>query len=188
MSLKSNDGWAYRSVALIACLLAGVGFDAAAQSKAPETREPEIPATPTVGSIWESTAAPAEEAAAAPDVVPTASGWKPPAVMDRGILVDLEGFTLYIFDGDRRPNVSTCFGICETLWPPLFAAVDSTAHGDFSLVHRRDGSRQWAWRGKPLYRWARDRKPGDVTGDKVNKVWHLIKQWPDSPLPPEGTH
>lgn len=140
--------------------------------------EPAIPETVSVGSIWESTAAPAEEAADAPKVRETASGWKPPAVMDRGILVDLQGFTLYTFDGDRRPNVSTCFGICETLWPPLFASIDSTARGEFSLVFRRDGTRQWAWRGKPLYRWARDRKPGDVTGDKVNNVWHLIRQQP----------
>ena len=27
--------------------------------------------------------------------------------------------------------------------------------------------------GKPLYTWTKDKKPGDATGDGVNKVWHL---------------
>ena len=122
-----------------------------------------------VGRIWESTAAPAEQAADAPKVVTPA-----PAVFDRGMLVDLEGYTLYVFEGDRRPNVSTCYGVCQTLWPPHYADEGATPAGDFTLVPRRDGALQWAWRGKPLYRWARDRKPGDITGDNVNEVWHRV--------------
>ena len=122
-----------------------------------------------VGSIWAPTAAPAAQAAAPPSVASDA-----PAVFDRGMLVDRQGFTLYVFDGDRRPNVSTCYGVCKTLWPPHYANEGATASADFTVLPRRDGALQWAWRGKPLYRWARDRKPGDVTGDNVNDVWHRV--------------
>ena len=125
---------------------------------------------PSVGRIWAPTAAPAREAAAAPTVTRAV-----PAVFDRGMLVDLRGFTLYWFEGDRRPNVSTCYGVCQTLWPPHYAQPGATSSdADFTVISRRDGSMQWAWRGKPLYRWARDRKPGDLTGDNVNKVWHRV--------------
>ena len=33
-----------------------------------------------------------------------------------------------------------------------------------------------AYRGKPVYLWAKDQKPGDKTGDGVNKVWHVAMQ------------
>ncbi|MBL8460197.1 MAG: hypothetical protein JNM92_12600, partial [Zoogloea sp.] len=28
---------------------------------------------------------------------------------------------------------------------------------------------------KPLYRWIKDQKPGDRSGDGVNAVWHLAR-------------
>lgn len=39
---------------------------------------------------------------------------------------------------------------------------------------RTDGTMQWAYEGKPLYLWTKDTKPGDVTGDGVGGVWHVI--------------
>jgi predicted lipoprotein with Yx(FWY)xxD motif len=30
-------------------------------------------------------------------------------------------------------------------------------------------------RGKPLYYWVKDTKPGDKTGDNVQNVWHIVK-------------
>jgi predicted lipoprotein with Yx(FWY)xxD motif len=142
-------------------LLCAAAFAASGQEKAKPA---------DVGRIWESTAAPAARAAVAPAAAADA-----PAVFDRGMLVDRRGFTLYVFDGDRRANVSTCYGVCKTLWPPHYAPDGATATGGFTVVPRRDGAQQWAWRGKPLYRWARDRKPGDVTGDNVNEVWHRVR-------------
>jgi predicted lipoprotein with Yx(FWY)xxD motif len=135
---------------------------------APAAQEP----APAVGRIFESTAAPAPVAAAAPSL-PADS--RLPAVIDRGLLVDRRGMTLYTFDGDRRPRVSTCYGICETLWPPLYATPDDQPLDEFTIAHRRDGSLQWTYRGKPLYYWKRDRKPGDITGDRVNNVWHVVR-------------
>lgn len=143
-----------------------------AQDKA-STASREKPAeAPALGAIFESTAAPAAEAAPAPVL---AADSKQPALMDRGLLVDRRGMTLYTFDGDRRPRVSTCYGMCERLWPPLYATPEDKPLGEFAILYRRDGSLQWTYRDKPLYYWMHDRKPGDVTGDKVNKVWHVVR-------------
>ncbi|MDR8769500.1 hypothetical protein FEP86_05563 [Burkholderia multivorans] len=32
---------------------------------------------------------------------------------------------------------------------------------------------QWAYNGRPLYRWKMDRKAGDAGGDGVGGVWHV---------------
>ncbi|HOC01350.1 MAG TPA: hypothetical protein PKM43_21700, partial [Verrucomicrobiota bacterium] len=42
---------------------------------------------------------------------------------------------------------------------------------DYSVITRDDGKTQLAYKGKPLYYWAKDAKPGDKTGDGVNQVW-----------------
>ena len=55
------------------------------------------------------------------------------------------------------------------------STVAPTASGAWSVVTRDDGGRQWAYKGKPLYFWARDQKPGDRTGDGFNKVWQLAR-------------
>jgi predicted lipoprotein with Yx(FWY)xxD motif len=89
-------------------------------------------------------------------------------------LVDAKGMTLYVFDRDAADK-SNCNGPCATNWPPLAAAADAKASGKWSVVTRDDGSRQWAYGAKPLYTWNKDTKPGDVTGDNVNNVWHVAQ-------------
>lgn len=89
-------------------------------------------------------------------------------------LVDDKGMTLYIFDRDA-PGKSNCTAQCATNWPPLTAASDTGATGDWSVVAREDGTKQWAYKGKPLYRWKDDKKAGDTTGDGFNNVWHVAQ-------------
>ncbi|MDU7589628.1 MAG: hypothetical protein E7K47_19985, partial [Acidovorax sp.] len=45
----------------------------------------------------------------------------------------------------------------------------------YSLIQRADGSKQVAYKGKPLYYWIKDGKPGDKTGDGVNNLWRTAK-------------
>ena len=59
--------------------------------------------------------------------------------------------------------------------PPLAAPETAKAIGDWSIVMRDDGSRQWAFKGKPVYHWVKDQKPGDRTGDGFNNAWHVAK-------------
>jgi predicted lipoprotein with Yx(FWY)xxD motif len=99
-----------------------------------------------------------------------------PTKISDGVLVGPNGMTLYTFDKDiAGSGKSTCNGPCATNWPPLMAGAMDNAAGDYSVVTRDDGSKQWAVKGKPLYYWAKDSKPGDKTGDGVNKVWQTAK-------------
>lgn len=88
------------------------------------------------------------------------------------VLTDSKGMTLYTFDKDSGGK-SACNGPCATNWPPMVASADAKPMGDYTIVIRDDGGKQWAYKGKPLYIFAKDTKPGDVTGDGVNNVWHI---------------
>lgn len=99
-----------------------------------------------------------------------------PAMAEGGVLVNSAGMTLYTFDADpANTGKSTCNGPCAANWPPLMATGDAAPSGDWSIVTRDDGAKQWAYKGKPLYLWAKDQKPGDRTGDGVKNVWHVAK-------------
>lgn len=94
-----------------------------------------------------------------------------------GVLTDKAGMTLYTFDKDpASAGKSVCNGGCARNWPPLMASSAATASGDWSIVTRDDGTKQWAYEGKPLYRWIKDQKPGDKTGDGFRGVWHVARQ------------
>jgi predicted lipoprotein with Yx(FWY)xxD motif len=82
----------------------------------------------------------------------------------QGSFADPNGMTLYVFADDTVPGQSACAGDCATDWPALAAPADAKPAGDWSLAARVDGTKQWAYRGKPLYRSAKDAKPGDMNG------------------------
>ncbi|NJD23870.1 MAG: hypothetical protein FIB06_00530 [Betaproteobacteria bacterium] len=99
-----------------------------------------------------------------------------PASVSDGVLTGANGMTLYVFDKDAAGSgKSVCNGPCATNWPPLFASDGDAASGDYSIVVRDDGKKQWAFKGKPLYYWVKDQKPGDRTGDGVNNVWRVAR-------------
>ncbi|CRM15499.1 MULTISPECIES: hypothetical protein [Pseudomonas] len=97
------------------------------------------------------------------------------AETDKGkVLVDAKGMTLYTFGKDTSGK-SVCNGPCASNWPPLPVSADAKVGHDYSVVTRDDGTKQWAYKGMPLYSWVKDTKPGDTTGDGVNQVWHVAK-------------
>lgn len=99
-----------------------------------------------------------------------------PAMAADGMLVGPNRMTLYTFDRDPAgAGKSVCNGPCATNWPPLMATAGASATGDYSIVTRDDGSKQWAFKGKPLYYWVKDSKPGDKTGDGFNNVWRIAR-------------
>lgn len=97
-----------------------------------------------------------------------------PATMKDGVLVGSNGMTLYTFEKDADGK-SMCNGKCAENWPPLTVDGGAAPSGDFSVITRDDGKKQVAYKGKPLYYWVKDQKPGDKTGDGVNNVWHVAK-------------
>lgn len=100
-----------------------------------------------------------------------------PVKYSNGVMTGPDGRTLYTFDKDVAfSGKSACNGPCATSWPPFTAAGNEPAGGDWSVITRDDGTRQWAWSGKPLYYYAKDQKAGDVTGDNFNNAWRVAEQ------------
>lgn len=125
-----------------------------------------IPAV-TIAAVLFATAAWAQMAPTAP--TKTGNSAKGP------VLTDSRGMTLYIFDKDSNGK-SACTGGCAANWPPLKASADAKAMDSYTVIARDDGSKQWAYKGHPLYGWKNDKKPGDITGDGfANGAWHIAK-------------
>lgn len=92
------------------------------------------------------------------------------------ILVDPEGFTLYIFTNDTGGE-STCNEGCIENWPAV--PGDTTIGSDldaslFGTTTRADGSEQLTVNEMPLYRYAPDAAPGDTNGQGVGGVWFVV--------------
>lgn len=91
-------------------------------------------------------------------------------------LVDGKGMTLYVFDKDKEPNKSTCYGGCAKSWPPFAPAGDDPApKAPLSIITRDDGTKQYAYKGRALYYYEKDTKSGDTTGQGRGKVWWIVK-------------
>jgi predicted lipoprotein with Yx(FWY)xxD motif len=94
------------------------------------------------------------------------------------LLVDADGMTLYLFTNDSGGE-SQCEDDCAAAWPPLVVDGDPVpGEGvDASLLdttERSDGRSQVTYAGWPLYTWAQDQQPGDVTGQGVQDVWFVV--------------
>ncbi len=97
-----------------------------------------------------------------------------PTVESSGMLTSKDGKTLYVFTKDT-PGKSNCNGGCAAVWPAFTVANPALAGGDFSIVTRDDGGKQWAYKGQALYFYAADTKPGDMAGEGQGGVWFVVK-------------
>lgn len=90
-------------------------------------------------------------------------------------LADFNGMTLYTFDKDSK-GVSNCNGTCAKTWPPYTsgATAQGTMPANITVITRSDGSKQFAWKGMPLYYFSGDSKAGDLNGDGVGGFWHIV--------------
>lgn len=92
------------------------------------------------------------------------------------ILVDPDGLSMYVFTLDTDGE-SVCYDSCATLWPPVPGTVTIGSGLDssiFGTTTRTDGTAQLTVNGQPLYLWASDTQPGDVTGQNVEGVWFVV--------------
>ena len=90
-------------------------------------------------------------------------------------VADAAGMTLYTYDPDAG-GAPTCYGDCATHWPPYLGAADAALTEGWTLVDRTDGTKQWAYDGNPVYAFQGDAAPGDVNGDGMGGVWHMIDE------------
>ena len=88
-------------------------------------------------------------------------------------LNDSTGMPLYTFARDTTPGKSACNGPCATAWPPLTATATDKDAGDWTVITRDDGGKQWAYKGKPLYTYVKDTPGQPATG--VSDAWPRAK-------------
>jgi len=86
------------------------------------------------------------------------------------------GQRLYTFDRDP-PGQSACLVGCAMAWPPVLAPSDAVTTGDWTVIARSDGGRQWALKGKPVYTRFHD-APDAPGGEAVSPSWHLVPYAP----------
>jgi len=98
-----------------------------------------------------------------------------PATMKDGMMVDHKGMTVYTFDKDAGGK-SMCNGDCAKNWPPMMAPAGAKAEGKWTVIKRDDGMMQYAYDGKPLYTFMKDEKPGEMKGDGMKEVWHVVHE------------
>lgn len=94
-------------------------------------------------------------------------------------LTDANGKSLYLFLNDRQGEASNCVDTCSQSWPPFLVNGELTAAEgvDESLLgaaQRSDGTTQVTYDGWPVYYFIRDKTPGDVLGQGLGTVWHLV--------------
>ena len=101
------------------------------------------------------------------------------------VLVDAHGNALYSPDQEADGKV-LCTDACASIWIPLTlpAGEQPTGSSDVSsqlgLIRRPDGAEQVTYEGKPLYTFAEDPSPGEVTGNGfaddfggTSFTWHV---------------
>jgi predicted lipoprotein with Yx(FWY)xxD motif len=72
---------------------------------------------------------------------------------------------------DLRKPIVWVFIFLITLCP-----LTALSQAGYTIITRDDGSNQWAYKGRPLYTWKDDKKPGDITGDGfLNGAWHIAQ-------------
>ena len=99
-----------------------------------------------------------------------------PTVATDGTLIGPDGRTLYVYSRDARGSgKSACVDQCAANWPPLGVASTARSIGEYTVITRADGNKQWAYKGMPLYTFVKDTEAGDVYGDGVKDVWHIAR-------------
>lgn len=86
-----------------------------------------------------------------------------------------DSLRLYTCDKDP-PGRSVCDQSCASAWPPVYAPPAAHPVGDWSIVERPDGKRQWALKGRPVYTHVHD-APGQAIGEAV-PGWRLLQYTP----------
>lgn len=101
-----------------------------------------------------------------------------------GRLVTLrDGLSVYTYDRDGR-NKSNCNNECLIDWEPVLAATSATRVGEWTPFERSPGVLQWSFRGRPVYRYVEDSKPGSQSGSDIPGWRNVYTQM--TPKPPAG--
>ena len=80
--------------------------------------------------------------------------------------------TGYVIPYNLAKDVGTkgCTGSCTENWKPVTASANAVSWGFWEVAARPDGSKQWAYKGSPLYTYVGDHKGGDIEGNNRHVV------------------
>jgi predicted lipoprotein with Yx(FWY)xxD motif len=103
------------------------------------------------------------------------------------VLVDSNGAALYTADQEMDGKVR-CTDSCAETWIPLTVpgsrepTASDDVPGELGVTERPGGERQVSYDGQPLYTFADDTMPGEVTGDGLSDTfdgqlfsWQVVK-------------
>jgi predicted lipoprotein with Yx(FWY)xxD motif len=94
----------------------------------------------------------------------------------KGTILTDGGRTLYSYQPDTS-TASNCNAGCTPTWLPVTgtaAAGMGVSAGGLGTITRSDGSMQVTYNGHPVYEYSGDHAAGDITGDGVDGLWHLV--------------
>lgn len=97
------------------------------------------------------------------------------ASLGKTVLTNNAGRTLYSLSAETKGRF-ICTGGCLGTWHPLVVAAGTKPSGPAKLatIKRPDGRTQVTFKGRPLYSFAGDKKPGEANGEGFKDVgtWH----------------
>ena len=120
-------------------------------------------------------------------VVGQSSAWADLRVVERELLGQQKGYTLYIYCSGAANVCSK--GHTSSLWPPMIAYHKPVAGPGVNAkklgTKKINGKNVVTYYGNPLYRYKGDTKPGQTNGEAKNKTWYVVTQF-GQPLTPPG--
>jgi predicted lipoprotein with Yx(FWY)xxD motif len=94
------------------------------------------------------------------------------------VIVGSNGMTVYYFTKDTKDSgKSSCIDECLQKWPPVLVEGEPKIEGitaKVGTINTPEGKKQVTIDGMPVYYWYMDKKPGDVFGQDVGKVWYVV--------------
>lgn len=163
MSTRSGHTTTWLKVAMLAAALTIVAVGCGSSSKSTQTSGTTAQGSGTTQAQPETTSQPADVSVAKSSL--------------GSILVDSKGMTIYIFTKDTG-TTSACTGACLQAWPPVVATASPTAGQGVTAkltgAMQASGTSQLAVNGQLVYTFAKDAKPGDVTGQGFGGLWYVL--------------
>ncbi len=88
------------------------------------------------------------------------------------LLANKEGYSVYVSDNDQA-DVSHCDAQCARTWQPVRAPALAQPQGEWTIIERAPGVRQWSFRKQPLYTYTRDIRQYTQKGSD-EPGWHNV--------------
>lgn len=102
------------------------------------------------------------------------------------LLTSDKSYSVYSYDKDEAGR-SMCGGSCTETWNPVLAPQSAQAVGEWTILERAPGVRQWEFRSKPLYTYVHDIRTQSQEGSDVSG-WHNVYTQRGPLPPPVFTH